>query len=205
MEYITTKYRGSTNRQRKLRSAQRLVVPTKSYSAAHDAMLDCILPGKRVWIVGPNYGLAEKEFHYIHQKLVIERDRIGFPKPLVCHANARSGSLLIKWPHGSVLEGKSAERPEGLLGEAVDTVIYSEAAQLPRQIREKYVEPTLMTKKGREIIPTTPEEGAEWVHELFMWGQEGKFGIDSFQWDGESQPSLRLGSLREDERSVRGR
>ncbi len=159
---------------------------TKSFSAAHDIMPDCLLPDKRLWIVGPNYGLAEKEFHYIHKALVLDGKKRGIPKPSVAHV--RAGQLYIRWPWGTILEGKSAERPESLLGEAVDKVIYSEAAQLKKSIREKYVEPTLMTKKGKEILPTTPEEGAEWVHNLFISGQEHKHGVESFEWDGKANP-----------------
>jgi len=163
---------------------------TKSYSAAHDMLLDCLLPDKRLWIVGPNYSLAEKEFRYIHQELVIKRDRIGLPKPKVCQTNARAGQLIIQWDWGTYLEGKSAERPEGLLGEAVDKVLYSESGQLPRVIREKYVEPTLLTKRGSELIATTPEEGAEWVHELFLHGYEKKYPwVESFTWDGKANPT----------------
>ena len=163
---------------------------TKSYSAAHDVLMDCLLPEKRIWIVGPNYGLAEKEFAVIHKKLVLEREKLNLPKPVVCQTNARAGQLYIKFPWGTIVEGKSADNPNSLLGEAVDVAIYSESGQLPRQIREKYVYPTLNTTGGREIVCTTPEEGAEWVYEQWLLGQEGKDKdiVDSFQWDGHANP-----------------
>jgi phage terminase large subunit len=162
---------------------------TKSYSAAHDVLDVLLLPNKRVWIVGPNYGLAEKEFRYIHDALVLRRDKMGLEKPRVCHKNPKSGSLYIEWPWGAILEGKSADRPEGLLGEAVDRVIYSEAAQLPRGIRERYVQPTLITKRGREIVPTTPDQRAEWVHELVELGRNPDFPeVDAFHWGITANP-----------------
>ena len=162
---------------------------SKSWSAAHDVLPDVLIPNSRTWIVGPDYGLAEKEFRYIHQRLVVEREVLGLPAPLVCHTNAKTGSLYIKFPWGAIVEGKSATRPESLLGEAVNTVIYAEAAQMPRRIREQYVEQTLITTRGREIIPTTPSMAAEWVHELFMHGEEEKFSeIESFHWDITANP-----------------
>ena len=167
----------------------------KSYSAAHDIIPDILIPGgeslRTHWIVGPNYSLAEKEFRIIHEKLVLNRDKLGLPKPKICHTNPKSGSLLIKWgpPWNTVVEGKSGENPDSLLGEAVHTVIYSEGAQLGRGIREKFVEPTLSTTKGREIIPTTPSAHAEWVHELYMKGIEGFEGIGSFQWGIQGNPT----------------
>ena len=130
---------------------------TKSYSAAKDLLATILMPDTRTWIVGPTYTLAEKEFRYIHEDLVLKRGTLGLPKPKVCHNNARAGNLYIRFPWGSVVEGKSADNPESLLGDAVDQVLYSEAAQLPRHIRERYVQPTVITKKGIEIIPTTPE------------------------------------------------
>lgn len=165
---------------------------TKSYAAAKDALSTILTPGTRTWIVGPNYGLAEKEFRYIHQDLVLNRKKLGLPKPKLCYANAGSGRLYIRWgePWGSVVEGKSADNPESLLGEAVDLVIYSEAAQLPRFIRERYVQPTVITKKGTEIVPTTPDQGGEWVHELVERGSQDDFpDIGSFHWDITANPT----------------
>ena len=166
----------------------------KSYSSAHDMIPDILVPGTIHWIVGPNYSLAEKEFRVIHEKLVLNRDRLGLPKPRVCNTNVRSGSLYIKWgpPWNTIVEGKSADNPDGLLGEAVNTILYSEGAQLGRGIRERYTEPTLSTTKGREIIPTTPSVNAEWVHELYMKGIEGVKGIDSFQWGVTGNPTYDL-------------
>lgn len=161
---------------------------TKSYAAAKDALATILTPNTRTWIVGPNYGLAEKEFRYIHEDLVLKRDRLGLPKPKQCFSNSRSGSLYIRFPWGSVVEGKSADNPESLLGEAVDLVIYSEAAQLPRHIRERYVQPTVITKQGIEIVPTTPDQGGEWVHELVEKSADPEQGIDSFHWDITANP-----------------
>ncbi len=99
----------------------------------------------------------------------------------------------MRFPWGSVVEGKSADNPESLLGEAVDLVIYSEAAQLPRHIRERYVEPTIITRKGCEIIPTTPDQSGEWVHELVEKGEREDFpNIASFHWDVTANPTYDL-------------
>ena len=163
---------------------------TKSYCAAHDVLPILLFPDTRVWVVGPSYTLAEKEFRYIHQALVINRKKLGLPKPRVCLTNARSGQLYIEWPWGAILEGKTADRPDSLLGEAVDAVIYSEGAQLKRGIRERYVKPTLVTKRGIEIIPTTPDQGGEWVHEEWELGLNPEFPeILSYHWGIEANPT----------------
>lgn len=163
---------------------------TKSYAAAKDTLSTILMPNTRTWIVGPNYGLAEKEFRYIHEDLVINRAKLGLPKPKVCQTNARSGQLYIRFPWGSIVECKSADNPESLLGEAVDLIVYSEAAQLPRMIRERYTQPTLITKKGCEIVPTTPDQGGDWVYELIeKSGQDQSLGIGNFHWDVSANPT----------------
>ena len=162
---------------------------TKSYSAAKEVLITVMQPGKRVWIVGPNYNLAEKEFRYIHDDISIHLVKKGMPKPLYSACDARSGRLYMKTAWGTEVVGKSADNPSSLLGDAVDAVIYSEAAQIPRAIRERYVASTLNTTNGYEIIPTTPSAAAEWVHELFMIGQEGSIPeIESFHWDVSANP-----------------
>lgn len=98
---------------------------------------------------------------------------------------------MIEWgpPHNSVVECKSADNQDSLLGEAIDWVIYSEASKLPRAIRERYVQPRTITRKGRELIPTTPSPEGEWVHELWEYGQTGEFeDIESFSWDFTANP-----------------
>lgn len=165
---------------------------TKSYSASYDMIADILIPETVNWIVGPSYTLAEKEFRYIHEALVIKGKDLGLPRPRVCLTNPRSGQLYIKFPWGSVVEGKTADRPDSLLGEKVDCVIYSEAAQLPRGIRERYVRPRLITKGGREIIPTTPDAKGQWVHELYETGIRGDFEeIESFTWDRTANPTYK--------------
>jgi phage terminase large subunit len=163
---------------------------SKSYSGSHDALPEVFTPGCRIWIVGPNYGLAEKEFRVIHDIVVRRRKELGLPAPKINNYNVRSGSLYLHTGWGSIVECKTADNPESLLGEAVDVVIYSEAAQLKRYIRERYVQPTLITKRGREIIPTTPDQGGDWVYELVQKGNSGEFDdVGAFSWDVKANPT----------------
>jgi hypothetical protein len=160
---------------------------------------DILAPDTTTWIIGPSYELAEKEFRYIHQRLVVERNaphwkKLGFanglPKPVKMYNSVAAGNLYMEFPWGSKVVGKSAKRPDSLLGEAVDCILYSEGAEIPRMTREKYAQPTLLTTKGREIIPTTPSMAAEWVHELYNKGLMEQFpDMDSFHWDITANPT----------------
>lgn len=163
---------------------------SKSWSASYDSLDTVLMPDTITWIVGPNYSLAEKEFRYIHQLLVLGRKKLGLPKPKICNNNVRSGNLYIKFAWGAEVICKSSDNPAALLGDAVDLVIYSEAAQQKREIRERYVQPTIITTRGREIVPTTPDQGGDWVHELFERGERADFpDIDSFHWDVRANPT----------------
>ncbi len=169
---------------------------SKSYSAAKDVLPDLFVPGCRGWIVGPNYTLAEKEFRYIHDDLVVKGVRdFGLPRPQRVSTIAKSGGLFIKWgaPLNVTIEAKTAENPQTLLGEEVDFIIYSEAAQLPRAIHEKYCYPRTITKQGRIIIPTTPESKAEWLYDMWDKGRSGNDErIDTFTWDVTANPAYRI-------------
>lgn len=162
---------------------------TKSYSAAFDMLPNCLLRNTINWVVGPSYELAEKEFRVIHDQLVVNRHKLGIPKPLVCQTNL-NGQLFIKWPWGAILQCKSADNMKSLLGEKVHYVIYSEAAQLPRAVPERYVTPRVITTNGTELVPSTPFGGAEWMYELCQKGQLPKYAgeIESFHWDYTANP-----------------
>jgi len=162
---------------------------SKSYYAAKDVLPLLFKPNGKVWIVGPDYYLAEKEFRYLHDDMMA-LTKMGLPGPTICHTSPKSGGLFIKWPWGATLEGKTAENPRTLLGEAVDAIVYSEAAQLPNGIRERYTQPTLITTRGREIIPTTPDSRAEWVYQLWERGMVGDMPeIETFSWDITANPT----------------
>jgi len=168
----------------------------KSYSSAHDLLPTCLVPNTRTWIVGESYHLAEKEFRVVEQQLVLNRDKLGLPKPIKHLSNPGSGQLFIKWPWGAILEGKSADNPSSLLGEAVHHVLYSEAAQLKREIRERYVMQRLGTTRGKEIVPTTPMQSAEWVKELDDMGASGNYNwVESFHWPVTANPEFQIEEL----------
>ncbi len=161
----------------------------KSYSAGYEVLTKVLAPNTIGWIVAPNYGLAEKEFRVIHDLFKIYGREYDLPKPSKTYYSTKQGNLYMKFPWGATVEGKSSENPTSLLGEKVDWIIYSEAAQLKPEIRNKYCRPRLATRRGYEIIPTTPQQGAEWVYDLFMQGQTSNdLGIESFHWGFDANP-----------------
>lgn len=143
----------------------------KSLAAAKEILTVAMIPGARIWICGPTYHLAEKEFHYVLQDL----HRLPHLRFAAQHLNAASGKSFLRLPWGSEIITKSADRPESLLGDEIDLLVISEASQLRREIWERFLRPRLGSRLGRAIIPTTPTGAGDWVHECYQRGHDPAF------------------------------
>jgi hypothetical protein len=154
---------GSNARFKIIRAARRI---GKSFMAAKDVLPDILMPNTRGWIVGPSYELAEKEFRYILDFLNQCHKKLGLPKPEVARSNYKAGDLYIKTPWGSEVIGKSADRPLALVGEENDWILLSEAAQHSGDTWFRYLRPTLSTRLGRALFPTTPDIAGQWLYKL---------------------------------------
>ena len=172
---------------------------SKSYTAAKKALpivlgREALPDGSgpkptRTWIVGPTYELAEKEFRYLWDDLMRVGPKLGWPKPVLARDSKKGGDLFILTAWGSTIVGKSADKPQSLLGEEVDCLIMSEAATMPADVWFRYLEPTLSTTQGYAIFPTTPDAGALWLHELWLKGLGGdEPSIASYTWPVTGNP-----------------
>jgi hypothetical protein len=119
------------------------------------------------WIVGPNYVQGEKEFRIVFHDLT---RKLGLREKIKYQYNIPQGLMRIEMPWGTMLEVKSAERQESLLGEGLHGVIMAEAARHSRVTWEQYVRPALADFKGWAIFTSTPR-GYNWFEGLFMMGQ----------------------------------
>ncbi|MCD4658190.1 MAG: terminase large subunit, partial [Planctomycetes bacterium] len=79
-------------------------------------------------------------------------------------------NMKIVLPWGSEICVRSAERPYTLLGEEVDWLLLSEAAQMKTDVLDRYLRARLVSRKGKLIVPTTPA-GKNWLYPLFLRGQ----------------------------------
>ena len=140
----------------------------KSFTAAKDVLADVLMPGTRGWIIGPSYELADKEFRYIHDFLIRANKKLGLPLPEKVRANPKAGDLYILTPWGSEVVGKTADKPQALVGEELDWLILSEAASHNADTWGRYLRPTLITRAGRAIFPTTPDISGKWLYDIEM-------------------------------------
>lgn len=130
-----------------------------------------VLPNTRGWIVGPSYDLAHKEFRYIREFVEVLCRMQGVPKPEGVRESPGSGDLYLKTPWGAEVIGKSAQKPETLVGEELDWVLMSEPAMHKEQTWERYIRPTLSTRGGISVWPFTPDAGGLWLYELELAAQ----------------------------------
>lgn len=125
-----------------------------------------IYPKTRGWIVGPSYDLAHKEFRYIREFVEVFCRLHGLPKPTDVRENPGSGDLYMKTPWEAEIIGKSAQKPETLVGEELDWVLMSEPAMHKQETWERYLRPTLSTRGGISMWPFTPDSGGLWLYEM---------------------------------------
>lgn len=146
------------------------LIPThNSYMAARDLEPELLVPNRRYWIVAPTYDLGEKEFRVIWNDLIVTQ-KLGQIKEIRKVYNKQMGKMLIEFPWNTVLEVRSADHPENLVGDSLDGVIMSEAAKHKKETWERYVRPALADRRGWATFPTTPE-GFNWVYDMWTLGQ----------------------------------
>jgi phage terminase large subunit len=136
-----------------------------------------LTPETRGWGVSKTYDLTRKVIREIYGDLVVKHK----VKPV---KNQMSGPIVLEFPWGSSLEGKSAEHPESLLGEGLDWLIFDECAKCKPSVWEQYLRPTLTDREGWALFITTPN-GYNWVYDLWKRGNDP----DSPEWESFKSPS----------------
>lgn len=136
------------------------------------------------WIVGPQYGDAEKEFRIVYdtfRQLGIDKHSIKFVN------NPDNGSMHIKTTWGFELICKSAKHPETLVGEGLDFVLMVEAGRHRRRTWGQYLRPALSDKRGWAIFSGVPEGRSEnsLLYALWSRGQDLRYP----QWQSWRMPS----------------
>jgi len=120
---------------------------------------------KQIWVVSKTYSLAGKVGAYLVKslrKVMVEGRDYKVTNP--------SGSVRIRTRWNTLIELKSADHPDSLIGEGNDLVVFDEAATVKKRIWQQYLEPTLMDRRGQAIFITTPR-GHNWVYDMFERGQ----------------------------------
>lgn len=147
------------------------------------------------WIVGPNYVQGEKEFRILHYNVV---HKLGLGTKIKKQYNIPQGLMRMEFPWGTVVEVKSAERKESLLGEGLRGVIMAEAARHDVDTWEQYIRPALSDYRGWAIFTSTPR-GYNWFQGMFNLGAQGEPGYESWCLPSWENPVLYPGGAEDPE------
>lgn len=139
----------------------------KSLWAGHELTVKMFVPDSINWVVGPDYGLGEKEFRVAY----LDFKALGLLDRCNKSYNVKQGNMRLYWKdNNSLLEVKSAERKDSLVGEGLDHVCMSEAAKHSMSTWQMYIEPALADKLGSADFPSTPQ-GFNWYKGMYELGQ----------------------------------
>jgi hypothetical protein len=148
----------------------------KTTLAAYETLSALLLPSRdgepcsRGWIVAGTYELAGRAF-----RQVISAARVHFPSRIIKASDSEMLLRLRNTGDGeSEVRAKSAERPDGLLGEGLDFLVVDEAALLRERIWTDYLSPRLVDRKGWALFCSTPK-GKNWFHRLHLRGHDPSF------------------------------
>lgn len=138
------------------------------------ALATLLQPNRKVWVVGPEYIHVEKVFKEVYKVLVNELQMFKKGDPNVTLRNTK-GDYIIALPNGSVLEGKSAANPDSMAGDALDLIIFDEAALAGNLdfVWDQLLRPTLADNKGSAIFISSPR-GKNDFYKLYKLGELGR-------------------------------
>jgi hypothetical protein len=172
----------------------------KSTMAGRDLETKLLDPSRkqRFWICGPTYDLAEKEFRVIWDDLIIGA-ALGRNKRVKKVYNKKQGEMRIEMPWGTLVECRSAQHPETLVGESLDHVIVSEAAKHKKETWERFIRACLADRRGSADFPTTPE-GQNWLYGIWQFGQrEDLADYESWRFPSWDNPAVYPGGRNDPE------
>jgi len=122
----------------------------KSMAAGAEVAFEFLKPNRRVWIVGTQYELAEKEFAWVVEflsrfKIDDEQNFLSLCKV----TNSQKGAKEISSPWGSFVRTKSTEKPQLLLGDELNLLVLAEASQIPKKIWERMLRARIGPRQGK--------------------------------------------------------
>ena len=142
----------------------------KSMSAGYEAAYEALVPNTQIWIVGPSYLLAEKEFRYAWDALIV---KLGLGQHCKRkNNNVELGDMYIELPNGSWIRAKSTAKPADLLGEELDLIVLAEGSQIKSIVWDRYLRGRLVSRRGKMICNCTPNEKDKLVWPMFQRGQD---------------------------------
>lgn len=155
----------------------------KSLLAGYIIAAACLLPNKAIWVVGPTYDLARKEFFYAIQFLSAVKFETG--ETLLDWASEYStpceGMCRIAFSWGSYIETRSTDNPRSLLGVELDMLVLAEAACIPKTAYDRYLRARIGSRRGSQLAFSTGAGDTGLFSEFVQNGRLGKEGWSTYE------------------------
>lgn len=168
----------------------------KSTLAAYECAAFLLEPSDKAlgWLVAPTYELTRRVFERV---VSILSDRM---EHRVKSYDRRKHSIVVSnWGGGiSELRARSADRPSGLLGDALDFLIVDEAVMIREDVWDTFIAPRLIDRHGAALLLSTPTSTASWFFREYKRAKKDS-EYESFCMPTISNPHIR-GELVEAER-----
>lgn len=166
----------------------------KTMSASKEMIKAALIPNQCLWIVAPTYSLTEKCFREVYKHFT-------FNLPHWVETKSEH-SMKIKLINGTVIEGKSADNPDSLLGEGLNGMVVDEAARIKKVVWDEYLRPTLADKEGWALFISTPK-GMNWFHEMYARGQDRlEVNYASWNFHTSDNPYISKSEIEEAKRTL---
>jgi hypothetical protein len=140
----------------------------KTVIAAHIFVDRARKSDQMLWWVAPTYKVVKRGYAQVLKQL--PEGVLAKPAPPDTHFDA-GRQVILHFKNGTKMEFYSAERPDGMLGEAVDFAVLDEAAIMPARIWQQIVQPTLIDHLGGALMISTPR-GRNWFYDAWTKGQD---------------------------------
>ncbi len=124
----------------------------------------CCQAGTVNWWVAPVFAQSKMAFRRL---LNAARKGTG----MRAFNSVSRSELRFEFINGSVIEFKSADKPDNLRGEGLSRVVIDEAARVKREVWEEIIRPATSDTRGRVLFISTPK-GKNWFYELWTRGQD---------------------------------
>jgi hypothetical protein len=145
----------------------------KSMLGGAEIVYGLMIPDYRMWAVSSQYELAEKELNWAMEflgNISISRGRKMIDLAKI--SSAARGSRVISFPWGSFCRSKSCEKPQSLLGEELNLIVFGEGSQVPRLAWERMLRARIGPRRGGVLSLSTPNADAGLFKDMFDWGQD---------------------------------
>jgi hypothetical protein len=162
----------------------------KTVLAAKIAIQHTRKSDQMVWWVAPTYRIVKRGYDEVIRQLPAG----VLAKPAPPSSNFDAGrAVILHFKNGTVMEFYSAERPEGMLGAAVDFCVMDEASRMKPATWQQTISPTLIDHEGGALMISTPK-GRNWFYYEWLKGQDPEEPLyESWTFTTQDNPTLPAG------------